>query len=77
MKMTSFIAWVGVDSRGPASINFASDSRITWDEFGKVGWNNARKTFACNSFPDIFGYVNDVTFPSIVIGQIVEYVQQS
>lgn len=69
--MTSFVAWVGVDSRGPSSINFASDSRISWDKSGQISWDSARKTFSCKNYPDIFGYVNDVTFPSIVIGQIV------
>ena len=28
--MTSLVAWVGADSRGPASLNIAADSRITW-----------------------------------------------
>jgi len=69
--MTTFVAWVGVDSRGTASINFATDSRISWGPSGETHWDMARKTFSSNSSPDIFGYVNDVIFPSMVLGQIV------
>lgn len=69
--MTTFVAWVGVDSRGAASINFAADSRISWARTGQTHWDMARKTFSSNSSPDIFGYVNDVVFPSMVLGQIV------
>lgn len=68
--MTTFVAWVGVDQRGVASINFATDSRISWSGSGCY-WDVARKTFSCATSPDIFGYLNDVMFPSIVLGQIV------
>jgi hypothetical protein len=69
--MTTFVAWVGVDSRVASSINFATDSRISWGVSGKTHWDMARKTFSSSSSPDIFGYVNDVMFPSMILGQIV------
>jgi len=69
--MTTFVAWVGVDSRGPSSINFASDSRISWGPVGLQHWDMARKTFSSSTSPDIFGYVNDVVFPSMVLGQLI------
>ena len=71
-RMTTFVAWVGVDSRGPASIYFATDSRITWRVSGTPHhWDMARKTFSSNNSPDIFAYVNHVMFPSMVLGQLV------
>lgn len=70
--MTSLIAWVGVDSRGPASIYFASDSRITWD--GAGAWDHARKLFACRQYPHIFGYCGDVLFPTQTLSQITEMI---
>lgn len=69
--MTTFVAWVGVDSRGAASLNFATDSRISWGKSGKTHWDMARKTFSSSTSPDIFGYVNDVMFPSMILGQII------
>jgi len=69
--MTTFIAWVGADSRGTASVNFATDSRISWGVSGNVHWDMARKTFSSNVSADIFAYVNDVMFPSMVLGQII------
>ena len=52
-------------------MNFATDSRISWGKSGKEHWDMARKTFSSSSSPDIFGYVNDVMFPSMILGQIV------
>jgi hypothetical protein len=69
--MTTLVAWVGVDSRGPASINFSTDSRISWGKTGIKKWDLGRKTFSCNLSSDIFGYVNDVLFPSVILSQIV------
>lgn len=67
--MTSFIAWVAVDSRAPASIYLASDSRISWDEHQT--WNYGRKLYASKLYPEILGYVGDVLFPSQVLGQLI------
>jgi len=68
--MTSFVAWIGIDQRGPASIYLASDSRICWGR--TQAWNSGRKAFAARTQPDLLGYVGDVVFPSLVLGQLVE-----
>lgn len=70
--MTSLIAWAGVDSRGPASIYLASDSRISWENRGT--WDFSRKLFASTSYPDILGYFGDVLFTSRVLGQVVDLI---
>ena len=66
--MTSLIAWLGVDSRGPASFYLASDSRISWAP--GVHWDLGRKLFTCWHSPDLFGYCGDVLFPSLVLSQV-------
>jgi hypothetical protein len=68
--MTSLVAWVGVDDRGPASLNMASDSRISWRS-QKLWWDAGRKLFASTAQPDIFGFVGMLEFPSLVLCQIV------
>jgi hypothetical protein len=70
--MTSLIAWTGVDSRGPASIYLACDSRITWEGDGK--WDFGRKVFASYRYPDILGYCGEVLFTSQVLGQIISII---
>ena len=69
--MTTFVAWVGVDSRGPSSVNFATDSRISWGKTGIYHWDMGCKTFSSDTSPDIFGYINDVMFPSMILAQII------
>lgn len=71
--MTSLVSWVGVDSRGPASIYIATDSRISWG--GNSNWDAGRKVFASRSRPEVFGYVGDVLFPSLVLGQIADAIE--
>jgi hypothetical protein len=66
--MTSLITWIGIDSRAPASIYIASDSRISWGE--KITWDFAQKVFAAKNHPDILGYFGDVLFPSQILSQI-------
>lgn len=70
--MTSFLAWVGVDSRWPASLYLASDSRISWSAAGSPPrkWDFGRKVFASVRGPHLFGYVGDVTFASLVLSQL-------
>jgi len=69
--MTSFIAWMGKDSRAPSSVYFASDSRLST---GSGQWDFGRKLFASKLSPDIFGYVGDVLFPSQILSQLVEII---
>src|SRR5262245_19262444 len=70
--MTSLAAWIGVDSRGPSSLNIASDSRITWP--GGAHWDHGRKLFACSRLPHILGYCGDVLFPTQILGQLAEMI---
>lgn len=73
-KVTTLISWIGVDSRGQSSIYLASDSRISWGK--SSSWDNGRKLFVSKNRPDIFGYCGDVLFPTQVLGQIVEQIDQ-
>jgi hypothetical protein len=68
--MTTLISWLGSDSRGPASIYIAADSRITFGP--KTTWDKARKTFASHKHPEIFGYCGDAFLPSQILSQAVE-----
>lgn len=68
--MTTLAAWSGVDPRGPSSLYLVSDSRISWGSYLNR-WDAGRKLFACKSTPDVFGYVGDVLFPSLMLGQII------
>ena len=81
--MTSFLAWIGIDSRRPSSLYFASDSRLTGPlkyntQSGEVleswKWDYGRKLFASQRYPDIWGYVGDVLFPSQILGQMTELI---
>lgn len=67
--MTSLVGWIGVDSRGPASVYLATDSRLSKPH---ANWDSGRKVFACSSSADIFAYCGAVLFPSQVLGQLTE-----
>ena len=43
--MTTLIAWVGVDSQRIGSVYIASDSRITWMDYGDC-WDSTQKVFS-------------------------------
>lgn len=70
--MTSLIVWTGVDSRAPASIYVASDSRLSWEN--GYTWDFGRKVFASHDYPDILGYYGEVFFTSQVLGQILDLI---
>ena len=70
--MTTLIAWLAVDHRGPTALYLASDSRITW-RTAAHRWEVGRKLFSCHQQPDIFGYAGDVLFPSLALGQAIEF----
>ena len=70
--MTMLASWVGVDTHGPASAYIISDSRISWNE--RDNFEHGKKVFAARSYPELFGYAGDVLFPSIVIQQILEMI---
>ena len=73
--MTSLVTWVGVDSRGPASIYIASDSRISL-AYG-LTWDFGRKVFASQKHPIIIGYVGEVLFPSQILGQVINLIDNN
>jgi hypothetical protein len=72
--MTSLLAWVGVDSRGPSSCYLASDSRISWGK--NTYFDCGRKLFTCAHSADLFGYCGDVLFPSLLLSQISELIDR-
>jgi hypothetical protein len=71
--MTTLIAWIGADSRGPSSIYLASDSRISWPS-GR--WDYGRKLFSAHTAQDIVGYCGDVLFPTQTLSQIFELIDR-
>lgn len=66
--MTVLVSWAGVDSRGPASLYLASDSRMSWPD--KSCWDYGRKLFASQVTPDVLGYSGDAFPPTQVLSQI-------
>ena len=75
--MTTLVAWVGVDPRGIASLNMASDSRLTFtrsmpqDHVQTGYWDRARKVFACSRLPLIVGYCGNAQLAPQAIGQTI------
>lgn len=68
-------SWIGIDTHGIGSAYIVTDSRFSWCttktnhvyDFGK-------KVFASKIYPEIFGYVGDVLFPSVVLSQLVDII---
>jgi hypothetical protein len=73
--MTSFIAWLGVDSRGPTSMYFASDSRISWDKLPGA-WDCGQKVFVSNSSPEIFGFTGYVLLPQSILNKACSFIDR-
>ena len=73
--MTSIIWWLGVDQRMPASLNVATDSRITWEvSDGTVrSWDHGKKVFCLKESPVLLAYAGCVLFPTLLIPSIVEF----
>jgi hypothetical protein len=76
--MTSLVAWVGADSRGPSSLNIAADSRITWGAGTSVSyhWDQGKKVFASSSVPLVIGFVGDVLFPALVLPGVIDRIDR-
>jgi hypothetical protein len=66
--MTSLIAWLGVDARGPSSLYLASDSRFSWPNHAK--WDFGRKVFTSTVSADVFAFCGAVDFPAFVLGRV-------
>lgn len=73
--MTSLIAWVGIDARGPASIYIASDSRVTTGG-GSPKDDFAPKTYCSLKYPIIFGYCGDVLAATKVISDVLTLIDE-
>jgi len=71
--VTTLIAWTGVDSRGPASLYLAADSKFSWTQ--STAWLHGRKLYASRVVPDILGYCGDVLFATQAVGQVLELVE--
>ncbi|MDR8029522.1 hypothetical protein KPA93_17745 [Burkholderia cenocepacia] len=86
--MTTVIAWYGADSKKlpkkdptspatqqltPASLYFASDSRISWEEAKRPypKWDFAKKVFASRATPDIFAFSGSVETGVVLLSQVV------
>jgi hypothetical protein len=76
--MTSLVAWVGADSRGPSSLNLATDSRITWPASTSTTyhWDHGKKVFASATTPLVVGFVGDVLFPALMVPSIVDRIDR-
>lgn len=57
------------DSRSPASVYVATDSRISWGNNGY--FDHAIKTFATKNFPAIIGYCGDSLASQMLISQAI------
>lgn len=73
--MTLVVAWAGFDDksrhrRKVSSLYIAADSRINWN--GVFQYDGCQKVFASVKYPEIFGFCDDVNFCEIVIGQILD-----
>ena len=68
--MTLLLSWIGKDSRKISSFYIASDSRFSWSKTQVFDYG--RKVYALINSPDILGYCGDVTYPTIILGQILE-----
>ena len=76
--MTSLVAWVAADSRGPSSLNIATDSRITWpsSDGSILHWDHSKKVYACAKEPLLIGFVGDVLFSVLVIPGIIDRIDR-
>lgn len=73
--MTTLVAWAGSDQRGPGSIYLASDSRISWGG-PPTTWDRGRKLFAARQSPHLLSYCGDAFFPTQVLSQIVDMIDE-
>jgi len=70
--MTLVTSWITREGRKLSSAYIVSDSKISWGK--NDHYDYARKVFACSKYPEIFAYCGDVIYPSIVLNQIVEMI---
>lgn len=68
------VGWISCDSRGPASIYLASDSRFSWG--GNSFYDYGKKLFALKYTPDILAYCGEVLYPMCTISQIATLAEE-
>ena len=71
--MTLLVAWTGIDSRSPASVYIATDSRVSWGE--QDHFDHSNKTFALRQFPAILGYCGDSLASQMLISQAIAVIE--
>jgi len=72
--MTSLVAVLAVDQRGPCALYLMTDSRITWrTHHGE--WDAGQKTFFSSNAAHVFGFCGNASFPPSVARQLVEQVE--
>lgn len=76
LKLTSFVAWLAVDSRAPTSLYFASDSRLSWRK-GLPTWDTGRKLFATTTTAEIFGFVGYSLLPQTIISRACSFIDRN
>ena len=71
--MTLIVSWIGVDQKvngNPiASLYIGTDSRYSWNR--NEHYDFGIKVFGSQEFPEIFGFCGDVTFPTLIFGQLI------
>ena len=73
--MTSLVVWVGADSRGPASLYMASDSRASWGSRNAyLSWDFCRKLFILPGRPDVLGYAGPIVLVSHTLAGVVDQI---
>ena len=72
--MTLLAAWRGIDTHGPTSAYIVSDSRFSWNK--NEYFDYGKKVFASHTYPEILGDAGDVLFPSTVLSQIIEMIDE-
>lgn len=70
--MTSLAVMLSVDSRGPAGLYIATDSRISWQS-PLHRWDTSQKAFASRTSADIFGYCGSWYYPPQILSQILNH----
>ncbi|MCB1594469.1 MAG: hypothetical protein KDI76_06100 [Xanthomonadales bacterium] len=71
--MTLLVAWTGIDSRSPASVYIATDSRVSWGD--QDFFDHSNKTFALRQFPAILGYCGDSLASQMLISQAMAVIE--
>ncbi|MFD4265577.1 hypothetical protein [Rhodococcus sp. NPDC058481] len=72
--MTSLVVWSAADTHGPASLNVATDSRISWGQTHY--WDQAKKVFAASTKPLVVGFLGDVLFPTLSIPAVLDRIDR-